>query len=146
MLREYRASTIYKSDEDYLFTTSTGKPIGWNNVDRDCLRATVKAAKLRTPWPTFHDLRHTFASLLIANGCDAKTVSVAMGHADAGFTLRVYTDLFDKEASAEKVRAATGGNWKLTGATRNGQEAAPGQVVPFPGNPHSSELFAAQSS
>ena len=146
MLREYRASTSYKSDGDHLFTTSTGKPIGWNNVDRDCLRATVKAAKLRSPWPTFHDLRHTFASLLIANGCDAKTVSTAMGHADAGFTLRVYTGLFDREASDEKVRAATRGNWQVTGQAGNGQEAATGQVVPFPGNPHASELPAAQSS
>ena len=39
----------------------------------------------------FHDLRHTFATLALQNGIDAKTVSSMLGHYDAGFTLRTYT-------------------------------------------------------
>ncbi len=39
----------------------------------------------------FHELSHTFATLGLQNGADAKTVSSMLGHYDAGFTLRTYT-------------------------------------------------------
>ena len=87
MLREYRASTIYKADTDYVFTTGSGKPLGWSNVERRALHSAVTRAKLREPRPRFHDLRHTFVSLLIAQGADVVFVSEQVGHADAGFTL-----------------------------------------------------------
>jgi integrase len=37
-----------------------------------------------------YDLRHSSATLLLAAGVDAKTVSERLGHADEGFTLRTY--------------------------------------------------------
>ena len=39
----------------------------------------------------FHGLRHTFATLAIQQGVDAKTVSSILGHYSAGFTLDTYT-------------------------------------------------------
>lgn len=39
----------------------------------------------------FHDLRHTYATLAIQSGVDAKTVSSILGHYSAGFTLDTYT-------------------------------------------------------
>lgn len=39
----------------------------------------------------FHDLRHTFATLSLKNGVDVKTLSGALGHYSAGFTLNTYT-------------------------------------------------------
>jgi integrase len=42
----------------------------------------------------FHDLRHAFASALIAQGCDVVTVSHAMGHATPSITLNVYGHLW----------------------------------------------------
>ncbi len=39
---------------------------------------------------TLHGLRHTFATLAIQNGVDAKTVSSILGHYSAGFTLDTY--------------------------------------------------------
>ena len=38
----------------------------------------------------FHDLRHYFASLLIADGLDVKTVQARLRHASAKTTLDVY--------------------------------------------------------
>ena len=50
----------------------------------------------------FHDLRHTFATLAIQSGVDAKTVSSILGHYSAGFTLDTYTHVtgdMNKEAA-----------------------------------------------
>jgi integrase len=53
---------------------------------------------------TFHVLRHTFASILIAQGHDPVFVSRQLGHANAAITLRVYAHLFDAERHAAKAR------------------------------------------
>lgn len=39
---------------------------------------------------TFHGLRHTFATRLIENGADCKTVSELLGHASVNITLNLY--------------------------------------------------------
>lgn len=43
-----------------------------------------------------HSLRHTFASLLFANGTDVKTVSKILGHASIQITLNTYIHLIEK--------------------------------------------------
>lgn len=43
-----------------------------------------------SPVLTFHALRHTFASTLIENNIDPKTVSSILGHSDVGITLNLY--------------------------------------------------------
>jgi integrase len=49
-----------------------------------------------------HALRHFFASALLDGGESIRAVSEYLGHADPGFTLRVYTHLMP--ASAERTR------------------------------------------
>jgi integrase len=51
----------------------------------------------------FHDLRHGFACLLFAAGCDLKTVSVWLGHSSVSVTAGVYvrhlgTAMFEEQA------------------------------------------------
>lgn len=64
---------------------------------------------------TFHSLRHTHASWLVAQGCDLKTLSERMGHASEATTLRIYAHLMPgrDQAAAElfeqAARAAGGG-------------------------------------
>ena len=41
-----------------------------------------------------HDLRHHYASVLIAGGCSVKVVQKALGHAKASETLDTYSHLF----------------------------------------------------
>lgn len=68
---------------------------------------------------TFHSLRHTHASWLIANGCDLKTLSERMGHADEATTLRIYGHLMpgrDKAAAqlfSEAKKRASGMGWEV---------------------------------
>ena len=58
--------------------------------------------------PTFHDLRHTFATAAIAHGVDVKTVSSIMGHANAAMTMNTYAsaDPDAKKRGAETVAQA----------------------------------------
>lgn len=51
---------------------------------------------------TFHDLRHTWATVAVASGVDIKTVASNLGHANAAMTLNIYASA-DPEA---KRRAA----------------------------------------
>ncbi|WP_456825328.1 tyrosine-type recombinase/integrase [Cellulomonas sp. P5_E12] len=57
------------------------------------------------PRLTFHDLRHTAASLAVAAGADIKALQSMLGHASASMTLDVYAGLFpgSLEAVADRL-------------------------------------------
>ena len=61
---------------------------------------------------SFHDLRHTFATMALQNGVDIKTVSGMLGHFSAGFTLDTYAHV---TTSAKREAAKTMGSL-LSGA------------------------------
>ena len=52
------------------------------------------APRLPAKAPTFHDLRHFYASLLIRHGESVKTVQARLGHAGAAETLDTYSHLW----------------------------------------------------
>ena len=56
---------------------------------------------------TLHDLRHFYASGLIAAGCDVVTVQRALGHSSATITLNVYSHLWP--TAEDRTRAAAAG-------------------------------------
>lgn len=58
--------------------------------------------------PTFHDLRHTFATAAIRHGVDVKTVASMMGHVNAAMTMNTYAsaDPDAKKRGAEAVAKA----------------------------------------
>ena len=56
---------------------------------------------LKLPRVSFHSLRHSHASALIASGLDVLTISRRLGHSSAVVTLGVYGHLFrDKDRKA----------------------------------------------
>ena len=57
----------------------------------------------------FHSLRHSYASMLLANGEDIKVISENLGHADIKITLDLYTHVMDelKKRSARKLDGFT---------------------------------------
>lgn len=74
-----------------LFEAAPGQPPHQNTVGyhwrRACQGAGVEGLKL-------HDLRHFYASGLIAAGCDVVTVQRALGHSKATTTLNTYAHLW----------------------------------------------------
>lgn len=60
----------------------------------------------------FHELRHTYASLLAQSGADLLTISKLLGHADTRITSRHYAHLCDKTLAntVEAILPSFGGN------------------------------------
>lgn len=98
MVMKMRFGEAYQHDLDLVFPTMNGGFLNPSNVRRELYRL-MKEANVRKI--TFHDLRHTHASLLIKNGASPKLVQQRLGHKDVETTLRYYAHLYpnaDKEA------------------------------------------------
>jgi integrase len=78
------------SDAGFVFAAPSGEPFDPSNAIRFAKRAWSRA-KL-TPLG-FHDCRHTFASLMIAAGVNAKALSSYMGHSSITVTIDRYGHL-----------------------------------------------------
>lgn len=59
-------------------------------------------ADTNLPQITFHGLRHTYASMLIAQGIPISEISAQLGHASIDITLRTYAHLFRQATTASK--------------------------------------------
>jgi len=58
------------------------------------------AEEVGAPWAGWHTLRHTFASLQLAGGCNVVALSRALGHHTAAFTLSTYVHLLRRRRGA----------------------------------------------
>lgn len=81
-------------EQGYVFLTSAQTPINPRNIRRqfDALQKRAKVRRIR-----FHDLRHTHASLLLAQGMSMEQVAARLGHADSSVTARVYAHLYPEQ-------------------------------------------------
>jgi integrase len=75
------------ADTGYVFTQEDGQPLHPDYVGRCFESASKRAGMTRI---RLHDLRHTFASLMLANGVPMKVVSERLGHSTVAFTMEVY--------------------------------------------------------
>ena len=75
-------------NSDYVFTAWNGNPI---HPDTPAKWFTEFLKKNKLPLIHIHSLRHTNASLLIANGIDIKTVSKRLGHSNIQTTGTIYS-------------------------------------------------------
>jgi integrase len=98
-LRAWWRETSNDRPDDYVLPSSTGRQASPSNLRRDVLRPAIEKANgelekdgIAAISPiTFHSLRRTYASLRCACGDDVAYTSSQIGHEDARFTLRVYT-------------------------------------------------------
>lgn len=74
-------------DNGLVFATATGTPVEPGNLIKQHTRL-LKNAKL--PHVRFHDLRHTFATLMLEEKEDPKVLQELLGHADISTTYNIY--------------------------------------------------------
>ena len=96
--------------EDLVFPAPLGGPMRWSKWVRRYFKPAARDAGLPGRL-RLYDLRHTYASLLIAEGASVKAVQAQLGHATASITLDTYGHLFPSEMDAlagrlEATRAA----------------------------------------
>ena len=95
-------------DSGLVFATPIGTPIGTHSLHR-----TFKAmlAEAGLPDIRYHDLRHTAATLLLAQGVDPRTIMETLGHSQISLTLNTYTHVVPKlqRQAAAKMDEILGG-------------------------------------
>ena len=99
MLRRHRLASPHSLGGDFVFASISGRPLHYRDVVRRGLDKAASKAGLNPPGVAklrFHDLRRTYASLLISEGLNVVFVSRQLGHASPDITLRVYAHLFDQ--------------------------------------------------
>ena len=84
-----------------VFTNAMGNPL-WRSAVNEMWHRAAKTSGLPT-WATFHDLRHFYASLLIAKGCSVKAVQSRLGHQSAMETLDTYGHLWPDSDDETRV-------------------------------------------
>lgn len=115
VLKEHRLSQLETrlaagdawADGDYIFTTPIGTPIDPRNLTTDFHALTEKAGLGRR---RFHALRHSAASLMLAQDVPLSTISTILGHASYAITADVYARVDDslKQRAALAMDAALG--------------------------------------
>jgi integrase len=121
--RQLLAGGIWRAEgSSFVFTTRDGRPLDGGNVTRDLKRLLVRTwiggnpdckhlravnrhcedcRAERLPRLSFHSLRHSCASILLAQGVPVRDVAEILGHSDVRLTLSTYAHVI--EASRDRA-------------------------------------------
>lgn len=108
----------------------------WGNAGGPwTIERAIRAARTQVGLPDdfrFHDLRHYFASLLIASGLDVKVVQARLRHASAKTTLDTYGHLWPDrdDTSRAAVAAVYQERDEQWGSTRRESSSTPSRQTP----------------
>ncbi len=133
-LREHCLSSGSRSPHGLVFVNARGTGHDHRNIGGRVLAKAVERAGLRAVEvdgevvlraPTFHDLRHTHGSALIAQGWDIEEVSARLGHRDTAITQRIYVHAFDaanrSDARRDRLDRLYGNDVETTRSSRSKQ-------------------------
>nr|WP_302599676.1 tyrosine-type recombinase/integrase [uncultured Cellulosilyticum sp.] len=108
LLLQHHKENINGQADDFVFKNSKGNQIKYDSIAKShkflCEKAKIRPyqildsdGNLITKYKgiTFHGLRHSFATRLIEQGVDVKTVSQLLGHTDVKITLNRYVHSTD---------------------------------------------------
>jgi integrase len=88
-----------------LLVTAAGEPVRRDTFNHVWRQAVRKAGMMPHRDPTgTHQLRHRYASMLLAGGVDVRTLAEYLGHSDPSITLRTYSHLLP--SAADRARRA----------------------------------------
>lgn len=88
--------------QDLIFPNEAGEPLNHNNVTARYFFPALTAAEIEKI--RFHDLRHTYASLLIEQGENIKYIQTQLGHSSPTVTLNVYAHLMKPVNQESAIR------------------------------------------
>ena len=147
-LRAQKVASPHSGPHDLVFLSQAGTPFEQSNIGGRVMARAVKLAGLEAverngeivePAPTPHDLRHTHASRLIADGWDIEEISRRLGHSSVATTLRVYVHEFDAARRSDdrrkRLNALYGGRMEAT------MEAAGSSGVQQPSSTSGAEVL-----
>ena len=78
--------------DSLVFANVEGKPLDPGVLTHNFARIAKRAGLENV---RFHDLRHTFASLMLLRGAKPKVISEALGHSSVAFTMDVYSHIIE---------------------------------------------------
>jgi integrase len=90
--------------DDWMFCNTAGRFLNPESVSQLFDRIVQRNG---LPRIRFHDLRHTHASLLVADGITIKVVAERLGHAHPAFTMHTYQHVLPGMSAAAAERFAT---------------------------------------
>jgi integrase len=88
-------------NQELVFRSMKGTPMNGNNLSKRSFKPLLEAAGL--PNIRFHDLRHTFATLLLEKSMHPKIVQEMLGHASIAITLDTYSHVLPSLQSGAAV-------------------------------------------
>lgn len=119
---------LYPSDTGLVFTSAESRPLRRNFYRRHFKPAVVAAGLERAL--RFHDLRHTCASMLIAQGAHPKEIQERLGHSTIRLTFDRYGHLFPslderlRDGLDEAFRQVTEGEHRISSRSPRGTVGA----------------------
>jgi integrase len=94
---EHYLETGLRGEHDLVFADPLGEPVPQYRVNYAWRSVCTKAG---VPGVRFHDLRHSAATLALANGVDVAVVSRRLGHSTPSTTLNIYRHVMPSEDKA----------------------------------------------
>ncbi|GFP24423.1 integrase, partial [Candidatus Hakubella thermalkaliphila] len=94
------AATLEFNELSLIFPNQAGQPMDRSNLQVRIFEPALKKGGLRKI--RWHDLRHSYASMLINDGANIKYVQKQLGHASCQVTLDTYSHLI-REAGWEAI-------------------------------------------
>lgn len=90
-------------EHGFVFTSPAGTPLDGQNFYNRCFKPMLIKAGL--PDIRFHDLRHSCASLLLAQGVSPRVIMETLGHSQISLTMNTYSHVmpFLMREAAEKM-------------------------------------------
>jgi len=103
------AGDLWQNSRSLIFTDELGRALVGSRVSHVF---SMTLTRLGLPHVRFHDARHGFASLLLAQGVSLKVVSEALGHSGIQVTADTYAHLTNEQrrGAAEAIERAIGGD------------------------------------
>lgn len=122
-LKEYMNSRYMLRPDDRLFPCT--KSFLLHEMIRGCKTSAVKRIRV-------HDIRHSHASLLINQGCDALVIADRLGHEKVSTTLNTYSHLFPHKQASLVSSLERLGAPAIAEPLAEENKPAQGNVIPMP--------------